>query len=600
LQRLQGFISGLASQRRPYVWAAAALLLTLPSLWIGFVTDDHVFRLIFERMPSLPELKIPLLDTFSFGRGEPEYNTQLMERGVVPWWTDPSWQLAFWRPLASMTHWVDHQLFRQWAWPMHLHSMFLYALLVFFAAKMYERDLRGTWLAGLAGFFYAVDSSHALPVGWLANRNAILAALFGVLVLICHDSWRVKKRRGSGVAAWLFLVLALLCGEGSIAVCGYLFAYACFMDKGSRRSRAVSLSPYVITVAVWRVAYSSLGYGAVGSGLYTDPGHDPGTFLVSLVQYLPMLIYSQFVGPEPILWSFMPSPWNGIYFVAVLAALSVIVWVVMPSIRSDRVARYYALGMVLSAVPSCATIPQYRLMMYTGLGAAGLLAIVATRTRAHISDAALSTNFRRSAIAFLVFLHAVAAPVMFPVSLIGLRMLGKAFDRTNESLPSGPGVVDETIIIVSTTGDLTYAIPPAMRSSLGQPMPKNLWPLYSGVDDVVVTRDTETSLLLRVDEGWLRRPWAMLFRDTRTKPIPKGYMVTLSDMVVTVRETNGDGYPSVVHFQFDQPLEEKNLHWFTWGGGYFVPFQIPAIGTSTTLPGVGIRGIIQEILGSLR
>ena len=125
LQRLQRFISGLASQRRPYVWAAVALVLTLPSLWIGFVTDDHVFRLIFERMPSLPELKIPLLDTFSFGKGEPVYNAQLMERGVVPWWTDPSWQLSFWRPLASMTHWVDHTLFGQWAWPMHLHSMFL-------------------------------------------------------------------------------------------------------------------------------------------------------------------------------------------------------------------------------------------------------------------------------------------------------------------------------------------------------------------------------------------------------------------------------------------------------------------------------------------
>ena len=590
----------LSPRRAPWVIALLALLFTAPSLSVGFVTDDHVFRLIFQNAPSLPELKIPLLDTFSFGKGEPGYNIQLMERGVVPWWTDPHWQLAFWRPIASATHWVDHTLFGMHAWAMHLHSILLYALLAFAATRLYQRHIAASWVAALAGMLYALDSAHVLPVGWLANRNAILSALFGVLVLLSHDTWRTMHKRSAAIVAHLMLVIALLCGEGSIAVAGYLFAYACFLDNAPLRSRVLTLVPYAGIIIAWRIVYSALGYGAIGSGLYTDPGQSPVMFLMHAVIYLPLLLYSHFAFPDPIAWSFAPAPMQWIYLGVAVTLLIAFAALLLPALRADRTARFYALGMVVSAIPSCATIPQYRLLLYAGIGGIGLIALYLANWRTYLgaNPSARTLRYSKALATIWFLLHAVVSPVALSAGMLSVKMLGEAFDRIHASIPSDPEVVNDTVILVSTTGDLTYAIPPAMRSSLNQPMPRNIWPLYSGVHDLIVTRTSDRELTLVVKEGWLHRPWALLFRDAEDNRIPRGYQVTLSDMVVTVDQVNELGLPTQVRFTFDRPLDDPRLRWLTWGGGFFVPFEVPAVGDTRTLKGVGVQGIIREILGS--
>src|SRR5262249_45410822 len=50
--------------------------------------------------------------------------------------------------------------------------------------------------------------------------------------------------------------------------------------------------------------------------------------------------------------------------------LGVLFW---PLLRRDRIARFFATGMLLAVFPSCATFPMDRLLTFVGLGAVGLL-----------------------------------------------------------------------------------------------------------------------------------------------------------------------------------------------------------------------------------
>ena len=50
-------------------------------------------------------------------------------------------------------------------------------------AALYRRLMGATAAAGLAALFYAIDDAHGPPVAFLANRNAMMATLFGVLAV---------------------------------------------------------------------------------------------------------------------------------------------------------------------------------------------------------------------------------------------------------------------------------------------------------------------------------------------------------------------------------------------------------------------------------
>lgn len=593
-------LSLIRENSHPFYMAGIAVALALVSVTVGFVSDDHFFRMVFEKTPGIPELRVNTLDTFSFGSGDPEYNLQLMKRGLLPWWTDSRWQTSFWRPLSSLTHFIDHHLWGERAWIMHIESILCYAALAFATTRLYLRHLSPPWCAALAALLYVVSSTHGLPIAWLSNRNALLTTLFSVMTLLSHDTWRRLGEKRAAPFAMLWLALALLSGEAGVAVGGYLFAYACFVDKSSVLRRIGTLVPYMVIVIVWRAVYSGLGYGVHDSGLYTDPGANPSAFLFDVITFIPILIFSHFFFPDPLLWSFVPEPWPRIYYGFVVAGLIVIVLLFYRLVRRDPICRFYAVGMVLSCAPSCATLPQYRLLMLAGVGGMGLLARFladATHPTGQKEFVAPSKRFVRAAVVVGFWLHLVVSPL----SLVGQQLLvgrmGTAFTQMNESLPMAPAIVNEDVIILSSAGDLGFAVPTIMRSSLRQPLPRHMWTLYSGIDESVARRVDDRTIIMRVDKGWLPKPWAILFRRMPDSPIDVGYTITLGDMEVEVLKVNDEKRPSEVKFTFAKNLEDQSLHWYVWQNGKYASVGAPRMGEQIVTPPVTIRSVLDGILG---
>ena len=129
----------LTNKHLPLIAALLALILTLPNLGGGLMIDDYYNRLVVLQPESYPlELAHPL-DTYSFfGMGE-EWIKEAIDLGLTPWWSNPEIKGRFWRPLTSMTQYVDYHLWDDHRWVIHLHSMLWNFLMIFLVALVLRR-----------------------------------------------------------------------------------------------------------------------------------------------------------------------------------------------------------------------------------------------------------------------------------------------------------------------------------------------------------------------------------------------------------------------------------------------------------------------------
>jgi hypothetical protein len=183
----------LTSRFLPFFVAIVAIILTLPSLKMGLIADDYHHKLLMSGSKGPIRLLNSPIDMFRFFDGDPKHTFQLKDYGFLTWWTYEKIKGAFWKPLASITHWLDYIVWPNSLAMMHLHSLLWYGALVMAAAFLYRRFITIAWMAGLAALLYAIDDTHGMPAGFTSNRNALMATFFGVLAIIAYDN-------GSGTA----------------------------------------------------------------------------------------------------------------------------------------------------------------------------------------------------------------------------------------------------------------------------------------------------------------------------------------------------------------------------------------------------------------
>ena len=169
------------------------------------------------------------------------------------------------------------------------------------------------------------------------------------------------------------LTLSLLSKEEGIATVAYLVAFAIVLDEASWPRRILALAPYAIVIIAWRLCWSYLGYGVCAPGPYVDPLREPLRFAPSFLNNAPILLLGQFAAP-PADVSLLLDPVMRRWLCAgawVFVALIVAAW--LPLLRRDRVARFWALGMLLALIPLCTTFPADRMLLFVGVGAMGLM-----------------------------------------------------------------------------------------------------------------------------------------------------------------------------------------------------------------------------------
>ena len=590
----------LAGPRLPVAVVLIALVLTLPSLWTGLQVDDLLQRLVLQRHPLAAVHHGSPMAMFDFADGDPQRAREAMDTGFLPWWTWEKVRLRFCRPAAVLTHWLDYRLWPDNLVVMHLHSLAWFGALVFVAALVYRRFMGIGWASGLAALLYAVEDAHSIPAGWLANRNGLLAALFGLLVVLTHDKWRSAEgggrsaeEEGGGGIVWLMvglalLLLAVLSNEGGMAACAYLFAYAAFLDKGPWRARVMSLVPYAALIVAWRVGYNALGFGTWGSELYVDPAQSPLRFLQVLCLRAPVLLFAQWAVPLSDLFTFLPPMVQYVYWAVAVAFCLTLLAVVWPVLRKDPAARFWGLGMVLSLAPVCATFPMDRLLLFAGVGAMGLLAcfirdMAAPGGAAHGGRTRARSRTARFLYVFFIIMHLGIAPVLLPARIHQWGAMCRKYTACLENAPLGEDVTERTVVIPNAPNVFLTSYLPAARALAGKSVPMRLRSLAANTFFPVpirMTRQDERTLVVKPRGGF---PW-YLVRD-RYHPLPVGHEVALAGTTVEVLAVADEGWPLEVAYRFDVPLEDPSLLWLKLDleGVAYVPWRPPAVGESVLL-----------------
>ena len=568
-------LAWFTGRRGPWLAALLAVTLALPALATGRQLDDD---LLFATLRAAPDLPTALNGLFVLMDGDAAHAQAQIAAGFFPWWTLPTAQVAFWRPLAAATHWLDLRL-----WPaapalMHAHSLLYFGLLVAAAAGLYRTTATGHMdvapLAALAALLYAVDDAHGFGAAWLANRNGLLAALFVALALAAHLRWRRAHWRPGAWLSPALLALALLSNEGAAAGLGYWLAAALFLDTVRWRKRLLALLPALAVTALWRMAYAAQGFGQWGT-TYVDPAREPLAFLRALTAHGPLLLLGQWLLPPAEVEPFLSAPAQTALWLCAVLVLGVLARWLWPVLARSATARFWGLGSLLAALlPAGGALPANRLLFLTGLGACGLLAAALTAPR--------STHpWRRAGRGLLLVVHLGLAPLLLPLTAYSPALLG-GLTPASRTLPNDPALAAQTVIVVSAPSFAHTTYLPLLREQQGLSVPARVRGLASGLDALTVTRPDAATLLLTPAQGFLTG-FDGVFRGP-AHPLPGGAVVDLGDMQVTVLALTPDGRPAVAAFHFTRPLEDPAYRWVTWAANGYAPWSPPAIGGSLTLP----------------
>ena len=600
--------TGLEHRSFAITLALAAFLFGLPAVWSDLFNDDYCQQI--ELMS--PSAVHSDLDAVGLGIASPgEFNTclkdvfvavgpnknsaQFKDYGALPWWTSTGYRVALFRPLATVTHWLDHHWFGGSVTWMHIHNLLWLAVVVLLVARFHRQFIEQAWIAGLAALLFALDDNHYFPSMWIANRNQLMAMTMAILCVLSHHQWRTSQSPWAALRAGLYLVAALLCAEAGITTFAYLFAYALTLDKGFWRKRLASLIPSLLIIIIWRIGYSLAGYGASGGGFYFDPAGQPLDFARVVLQRAPFLIVGQWLSLPPELYSFIgdQSRWS---VTCAMAAVAVVIGLLLwPALRKDRSMRFWFIGMHVSIIPVCAAVPMGRNLLFCSIGGFAVTALLI----AHVIQAKGTVSMPTKILCgLLVLIHLPLACITKASVPFTTQAVTQRVDGTTD-LGDLDDIENKEVYIVNAPNPAAFIYTPFKRASLRQPLPAALRILATGYSPLEIKRPDTHTLTIRARRGSLltcektaRLDIVHLYRHLSDFRGPHERLDptrprTLPGLTVQIILIDIYGNPLEIDYRFDKPLEEIAAHWLQWNWQKknYSPFELPEIGGSRTVRG---------------
>jgi hypothetical protein len=614
VKKIQKF---LANKYLPLFLAFMAVLISIPTVFLGWEPLDDLRH----RLKLLPPSKLDerITETGMI----PENSGKLMtvlhelhsnvytkdkvkiqkEYGVLPWWTHEDYKASNFRPLDSFTHWLDYRLFPDNPVLIHLHNILWFALVIFLITILYRRFFKYEWLAGLAAVLYLLDDSNYFPAAWIANRNLLIALAFGILTILAHHRWRQNNSTTAGILAAVCLLCSLLATEAGIAAFAYIFAYTLTIEKSSWRRRLLSLLPAIFVIILWRTAYSYLGHGAYTSGFILDPAREPIRFLSAILARGPVLLFAQWTPAPASMFGFLYTE-EQIYGwgIAVIFLLTLTI-LFLPLIIKSRIARFWAIAMLCSTLPICASMPMNRNLLFVAIAAFGLMAhfIEAVMTK---QSFLIKTGFRKVAalttLYFLLLCHIPISAVGRIAQPIIISSMQKKFEETMR-IPLPPGIENKSVVFINCPNPYAVSYLPPYNNHHNMPLPKNIRIIATGFNMYYIDRIDEYTIKLITYKGNILQnrkrttAWSVnffksfteSFRDCVKFPINPGEKFELSDFVAEVIQVDKNSMPTEVSYTFDRPLRDASLIWLKWDWlqKNYKPFEVPGLGNRAIVEG---------------
>lgn len=501
----------------------------------------------------------------------------LLDRGVIPWWSDPKLVTRFLRPVPSVLIWLDHRLFGYGAFGPHALS-FLWWAAALLATHVLYRAVVGTGTALAATALFAFSPALAIPLVWAANRNVITTVAFGAIALALYVRWRDDRRGVYGLATTAAFVATALTGEYAVCFVGYLIAFELCRRSEPLLRRVIGALPAVVPLVAYVVTRAALGYGERASGFYRDPIANSGAFVEVLPRTLSALIAASWLDVDVLspwleVWSFRASLMLG---AAILAGASVgVARRSRPGRESGRGA-WLACGSLLALFPVAATEPSQRLLGVAAIGVSGSVAVLLANVIHHAGLTLRRVSLIGVAV-LAAFVHLATAPLQ--TRRLSLEAVGDMVRHLArfDTVPRDARSTDTTLVLRATDGLPVLSAPYLLREEA----PRHWRVLSHTFEQTKAIRLSPRSIEVTQDSVALFPVgrYGML----RTIPFAVGDVTQIAGLRATVLRVDQSGSPLAVRYDFDRNLDSPDLPWIAEGRSGFADVVPPPVGFGVQL-----------------
>jgi hypothetical protein len=544
----------------------------VPVLFAPFMLDDHNQAAMVDGRYGPARAPFNLYDYV-----DDTNRSSLFERGLLPWWTEAHLVVRFWRPLASFLVWLDYRAFGLHPFWHHLHSLAWWGVAVLGVRALLQRCLRPR-AALLGTVAFALAPAHAIPLVYVANREALVSAALGVWGLVAYGRWRDARRARDGLGAFLLFSLAVLAGEYGLCLTGYVLSVEIFKRRESPLRRALGLAVFVLPAAAYFATHVGLGYGAHGAGFYRNPFHDFASYARVAPRRLAILLGMAWLGFDES-WT-EASTWG-----IILLAAGTVALVAVPLVRTLRDANederrnalWLLAGSLLALAPVVAVQASTRVLVVPMIGVCGVAGLVLDRVwfpdtpqpRRGVAELA---GLAALAIGFAQF---VRAPLESLAIERAAAQAAASYDERVGWLREhlDPGARPTVMVLRGDSSEMLLAGPLLLRDKT--PDRWRMLAFHSG-RMLLLRTGTRTIEIVQSERPLFHvGPDDLFRRDGTLRP---GDSVELPGMKATLLQADDHGAPKRVRFELDRDLDDLSVQWITEGVDGFREEKPPPVG----------------------
>ncbi len=571
----------------PVIIIVLGLATHVQTLRWGFLYDDFIHQSMFRYWRTIPGVQP--WDLYDFGF-RPEPGEPMYQSGLFPWWTAQNFKVRYFRPVTSLSIYLDFLLYHDWAPGYHLTNLLLYAAILGFAYKLYLALGISRRAALWALAFLAFEGTHVVPVGWIANRNTLIAVLFTLLTMLAFHRYHLTRRRRFFLLSILFFLLALGGKELGVICLPLIGLYLLFIGRPEEPRSFVRAGLKVLErPALWVFALIALGYftgyalagRGENSALYAVPWHDPLVYARRLVMLIPLAFSSLFFGLSTDL-VFTHSGWALpmiLFSLPLLLFTGIIFW---RRLRSCPPAGFALGWAVFALIPGAGVFLSDRLLVGASPGTALLLGLFMDRLGS-LNGLWTRRQFASMFLFCLIFLHlAVSIPMNYFRGHIFYKIA--ATDRANimnAEIPLKSAKPRYVFLLNTPSAVLAMTIMPTWVVTHDDP---GIYITYLQMArrELEWRRTSETSAVLTFgDPPFLDHQYELLFQ-TKKHPPPPGTRYKTAHFSATLLETESRGIRSV-RFDFLRSLDDPSYFFLAWENGRLLRIKPPRIGQTLKL-----------------
>jgi hypothetical protein len=258
----------------------------------------------------------------------------------------------------------------------------------------------------------------------------------------------------------------------------------------------------------------------------------------------------------------------------------------IPLFQRNRLARFWALGCVLSLVPAATTYPHNRQLFMASIGGMALLAQLWHLYAVELRGTRLTGRLWFSGVvSALVFgAHLLISPLGLPLTSCAV-----AFARSVHGGMTSVGdeIAGKTAVFMTAPDYFAVKLVQLGRRIEQQPLPRRWRALSFGPGRITLARSDPRTLVLHYEQGILNAPFLELYRDRR-KAMKPGERLELEGMSIEVLGVTQDGRAEHVRFRFDTPLDDPGFIFYEWRDDRYARFTLPPVGKTTVLYGADV------------